>query len=86
MPKQSFAGETYASETSKHRDLLAPYCAGYGIDIGFGGDPITPTALRMDLPQPYARTGDLPVVGAAAAVLLLSLWTSRRRRRTSPSP
>lgn len=42
------------SETSKCRARLAPYCAGYGLDLGFGGDPITPAAVRMDLPRPYA--------------------------------
>jgi predicted SAM-dependent methyltransferase len=51
----------YQSETSQFRDQLAPYCTGYGLDIGFGGDPITPQAVRMDLPQPYANTGDLGV-------------------------
>ncbi len=25
------------------------------MDIGFGGDPITPTAICMDLPTPYAQ-------------------------------
>lgn len=45
------------SETSRHRSLLAKYCTGCGIDIGFGGDPITPTALRMDLPSPYTAVG-----------------------------
>ena len=48
----------YQSETSKHRTRLAPYCAGYGIDIGFGGDPITPNAIRVDLEVPYAHTGE----------------------------
>lgn len=47
----------YQSETSKHRARLAPYCTGYGIDIGFGGDPITPNAVRVDLEVPYANTG-----------------------------
>lgn len=42
------------SETSKCRARLAPWCTGYGIDLGFGGDPITPAAVRMDLPRPYA--------------------------------
>ncbi len=41
------------SETSKCRARLAPYCTGYGIDLGFGGDPITSSAIRMDMPQPY---------------------------------
>jgi predicted SAM-dependent methyltransferase len=51
----------YQSETSKCRARLATYCIGYGIDLGFGGDPITPFAIRMDLPQPYAYTGDYSV-------------------------
>jgi SAM-dependent methyltransferase len=42
------------SETSKCRTRLAPFCVGYGLDLGFGGDPITPAAVRMDLPRPYA--------------------------------
>ena len=51
----------YASETSKHRDKIAPFCTGYGLDIGFGGDPVVPTAIRLDLPRPYAETGDYGV-------------------------
>jgi SAM-dependent methyltransferase len=43
------------SETSKCRASLAPYCQGNGIDIGFGGDPIVPHAICMDLPTAYAR-------------------------------
>lgn len=49
------------SETSRHRALLAPYCVGYGVDIGFGGDAITSSAIRMDLPAPYTRLGRAPV-------------------------
>jgi predicted SAM-dependent methyltransferase len=49
------------SETSKHRDLLQPYCQGYGCDVGFGGDPITPSTVRVDLPTPYTRVGQLNV-------------------------
>lgn len=49
------------SETSLHRELLAPYCTGYGIDIGFGGDPITPSAIRMDMPSPYTAVGPAAV-------------------------
>ena len=45
------------SETSRYRHALAPFCEGNGVDIGFGGDPITSTALRMDLPNPYTRVG-----------------------------
>ncbi len=51
----------YRSETSKCRARLAPYCVGYGLDLGFGGDPITPYAIRVDLPRPYASTGTHPV-------------------------
>jgi predicted SAM-dependent methyltransferase len=47
----------YASETSKCRARLAPFCAGYGVDLGFGGDPITSHAIRVDSPRPYADTG-----------------------------
>jgi predicted SAM-dependent methyltransferase len=49
------------SETSRHRELLENFCVGCGIDIGFGGDPITPTAIRMDLPAPYTSVGRSPV-------------------------
>ena len=48
---------TYPSETSKHRTELAPFCSGYGCDIGFGGDPILNSSIRVDLPEPYASTG-----------------------------
>ena len=54
----------YQSETARYpglRALVEPYCRGYGLDIGFGGDPINSAAIRMDLPSPYAYTGDLPV-------------------------
>ena len=51
----------YQSETSKHRDAAAPYCQGYGLDIGFGGDPVVESAIRMDLPRPYAEAGVAPV-------------------------
>jgi len=51
----------YPSETSKCRARLQPFCSGYGLDLGFGGDPISPRAIRVDSPQPYADTGDAPV-------------------------
>ena len=50
--------KTHQSETSKHRARLAPYCTGYGLDIGFGGDPVTPNAIRVDLEVPYGNTGE----------------------------
>ena len=53
--------KAYQSETSKHRAKLASFCTGYGIDIGFGGDPITPNAIRVDLEIPYANTGEFGV-------------------------
>jgi len=60
----------YRSETSKCRARLAPFCVGYGLDLGFGGDPITEQAIRVDLPQPYAYTGSAPVqLGGDAAEL-----------------
>ena len=49
------------SETSKCRERLEGYCKGYGLDLGFGGDPITQSAIRMDYPQPYANVGKFPV-------------------------
>ena len=52
------SNKIYQSETSKHRGRLAPYCTGYGIDIGFGGDPITPNAIRVDMEVPYAYAGE----------------------------
>lgn len=39
---------SYSSETASARDRLAPYCAGNGLDIGFGGDPIVPWAICLD--------------------------------------
>ncbi len=42
------------SETSKCRGRLAPFCEGDGLDVGYGGDPIVPHAICMDLPQKYA--------------------------------
>ncbi len=49
------------SETSKCRARLAPFCSGYGLDLGFGGDPIVAHAIGMDMPQPYSDVGKLPV-------------------------
>jgi len=51
------------SETSRCRSRLAKYCEGMGLDLGFGGDPIAPTAITVHLPQSYtgldSRTQDL---------------------------
>lgn len=46
------------SETAKFRALLAPFCVGRGAEIGPGGDPIVPEAIRVDLERPYARVGE----------------------------
>lgn len=45
------------SETAVARADLAPFCTGVGLDMGFGGDPITPQALTFDLPRPYTQVG-----------------------------
>lgn len=37
------------SETSLSRVTLAPFCVGHGLDIGFGGDAVVPSAWTMDL-------------------------------------
>ncbi len=47
------------SETARRRAVLSPFCQGDGVDLGFGGDAINETAIRVDLPQPYA-TGVQP--------------------------
>ena len=49
------------SETSKYRNELAPFCEGYGIDLGYGGDPITPSSITVDLPTPYTQVGKQPL-------------------------
>lgn len=45
------------SETTHGRPYLAKYCRGLGLDIGFGGDSITPNAITMDQWQPYTQVG-----------------------------
>jgi predicted SAM-dependent methyltransferase len=60
----------WPSETSKCRARLAPYCQGDGVDLGFGGDPITKSAVRMDKPDQYGTVGSFPAQlrGDAAAL------------------
>ena len=41
------------SETAAARSVLAPYCTGIGLDIGFGGSAISATAITFDLPRMY---------------------------------
>jgi predicted SAM-dependent methyltransferase len=47
----------HVSETSKHRDWFLPHTQGYGMDVGFGGDPLTPNCITFDMPQPYTSVG-----------------------------
>ncbi len=48
-------------ETSRCRERLKRFCVGYGLDIGYGGDPIVPGAITVDLPQPYTKVGGAPL-------------------------
>jgi predicted SAM-dependent methyltransferase len=48
---------SWPSETSKCRHRLAPFCTGYGVDLGFGGDPIAEHAICVDRVLPYAEVG-----------------------------
>jgi len=48
------------SEASKCRERLKKFCIGNGLDIGYGGDPIIPTAITLDLEKPYTKVGDHP--------------------------
>jgi len=60
-PRKRKSEWKWPSETSKRLNRLAPYCKGYGLDLGFGGDPITPHAIRADLPTPYTEVEQSPV-------------------------
>ncbi len=42
------------SETAPRRPLTAPFCQGFGVDLGSGGDPVVPWAVQVDL-NPLAR-------------------------------
>lgn len=48
------------SETAKHRAWFLPFIQGYGIDVGFGGDPVVLHAITFDMPQPYTSVGSAP--------------------------
>jgi ADP-heptose:LPS heptosyltransferase/SAM-dependent methyltransferase len=43
----------HVSETSGLRKEVLTYCQGNGLDIGYGGDPVVPTAITIDQPPPY---------------------------------
>jgi len=38
-------------EIDKHRDKVAPYCTGNGVDIGSQGFPVVPHAIQIELPE-----------------------------------
>jgi predicted SAM-dependent methyltransferase len=59
----------HASETSKHRGIFEPYVQGDGLDIGFGGDPIRPSSITIDLPgEMVAGYHPTNLVGDAASL------------------
>lgn len=45
------------SETALAKPVLAQYCQGLGLDLGFGGDKIVPSALSFDTDPPYTHVG-----------------------------
>jgi SAM-dependent methyltransferase len=55
------------SETSLSRTRLLPFCAGNGLDLGPGGDPISLSAVRIDLLDPYFSASEIPVQLAGSA-------------------
>ena len=50
----------YPSESSICRERLKKFCLRDGLDIGFGGDPIVPSAITVDLDIPYTEVGNSP--------------------------
>lgn len=36
-------------ETAKARDRLGVFCKGVGLDLGWGGDPISASAIKVDM-------------------------------------
>jgi predicted SAM-dependent methyltransferase len=49
------------SETGKVRDIVKGFCIGNGLDLGCGGDKIVPTAIGVDLINPYTSVGNSPI-------------------------
>lgn len=45
------------SETAACRDVLAPFCVGLGLDMGFGGSAIVPDAITFDMKNAYTSVG-----------------------------
>lgn len=52
--------EISTSETSKVRHIVAKYCVGCGVDVGYGGDPILESAICIDKVGQYTTVGDKP--------------------------
>jgi len=48
------------SETCRCRSSLSRFCEGDGLDIGYGGDPIIPSAICIDLEKRYASYENFP--------------------------
>lgn len=48
------------SETRGSRRRLTKFCQGNGLDLGFGGDPITRSAITLDLKPRHAWVGEAP--------------------------
>lgn len=48
------------SETALCRKRLVNFCVGNGVDLGYGGDPIVPTAITIDIAKPYSHVGKHP--------------------------
>jgi len=49
------------SETSFCRERLKGYCKGNGLDLGYGGDPIVPNAITVDVPETNYAVGAVPL-------------------------
>jgi predicted SAM-dependent methyltransferase len=49
------------SETRAHGENLKQFCNGYGLDVGYGGDPILRSSITVDLHKPYANVGNHPL-------------------------
>ena len=56
------------SEIIRCRSKLAKYCEGMGLNLGFSGDPIAPTAITVHLPQSCACPDSHPQNLAGDAV------------------
>lgn len=55
------------SETATSRAIFEPFIKGLGLDCGFGGDSVHPSAITMDLPQ--VEGGRYTTVGADKQIL-----------------